>query len=93
MTLENHVSNLDEYRSLYLRSGFQNVELIDATQECSVRYYQRLLDFLQKKIAITWSGKIRFEATKRYFLSSMNATRYYLLVGAIKPPSSETTDA
>ena len=45
----NYVMNLCEYRDVYLRSGFDNVTIVDATFKCGVQFFRRASRFWHTK--------------------------------------------
>jgi ubiquinone/menaquinone biosynthesis C-methylase UbiE len=80
----NYVNSLEEYRRLYLRAGFENVEIVDATRECWIGFVRYCLDFLRDKLR---SQEISLRAFRmaRWSLSQRTRTlQHYLLVSAQK---------
>ena len=84
---ENYIRGLEEYRNLYLRVGFEQVEVVDRTYECwvsfcadSVRY---LRDRLVSKQIDQLTHKQRMDGLARKDL----AIGYYVLTCALRGAS------
>ncbi len=81
----NTVADIDDYRELLAESGFHYVRVIDATQECWIRYTQNLKRWLiSKQIA----GELRPEDRERLQQNPFSIAAdywYYLLAAAQKP--------
>lgn len=81
---KNWVKDLQEYRNLYRRVGFQNVQLIDATNESWGKFYKysfrwRLYKFLKRELdPISYIGSVL-----RNFVADIGL-KHYLLVSAEK---------
>jgi MPBQ/MSBQ methyltransferase len=83
-TVKNHVPDLQEYRNIYRRAGFQDVEIVDATTESWVRFHNQMLRW-HWKVILMKEGDIRtFLLFVLQFLVSNFAMRHYLLVSARK---------
>jgi len=83
-----------EYRNLYLRAGFDRVEIIDATDKCTVGHLRHLMGQLRRK---WWRREIdsrTFRRRRARLLARERAKGYYLLVCAHKAaPESERSTA
>ena len=80
----NYVKDPDKYRDLYLRAGFQNVQIIDATYESWKKFYKysfrwRLYKFLKRELdPVSYIGSVL-----RNFVADIGL-KHYLLVSAEK---------
>jgi hypothetical protein len=84
----NCVPNLEEYRDFYRSAGFDQVQVVDATLECWIRFHSRCLRSLRSssvKDEIDWTTLSRAES---YFRRRTQAVRYYVLVCGRKPRSA-----
>jgi len=82
---KNYVSDLNEYRDLYLRAGFEPPQIVDATKPCWEQFCMHLLTFLNEKLVareIEWQTFSRIRTT---LTLSIHGLRHYLLVCACKP--------
>jgi ubiquinone/menaquinone biosynthesis C-methylase UbiE len=81
----NYVRDLKGYESLYRRAGFEDVEIINATNECQAQFSKHCRRFLHDKFLaaeVDWRTLIKTRFS--LFLSDV-AINYYVLVGARKP--------
>ncbi len=81
---ENWVTDMEEYRELYLRAGFKHVEVVDATKECWKGFYKHLWSWRRKNFL---AGEIKLPAYAKMILRNLLAKaglKYYLLVSARK---------
>ncbi len=83
-TEKNYVKNLEEYRSVFHRAGFSELEIVDATEHCwkshfwyIVRYFHQKLLF--KEISRDELGAYLYHTYRRTFY-----IEYYPLVSARK---------
>lgn len=81
---KNFVKNIEEYRSVYLRAGFHEVKIVDATRECwgGVRRHAMRRGFRRlrkREIGIRFAGEVIL-----VFLLLSIVVRHYLLVSARK---------
>lgn len=81
---ENFVTDLRQYRSLYLRSGFQKVTIEEAREACWQGFYQALMAWgWQKRLAGEISWQIWGKQMLRLLIGNV-IIRHYLLVSARK---------
>jgi ubiquinone/menaquinone biosynthesis C-methylase UbiE len=81
-TERNYVRNLEEYRDLYLRSGFGEVEIVDATYESWTRFYKESLRWQWRAVQQSRMTMRAYAASYlRLHLANLGM-RYYLLVCA-----------
>nr|DAB41913.1 TPA_exp: ArzK - O-methyltransferase [Fischerella sp. PCC 9339] len=90
MLLENkNVQNIKEYKDLYLKAGFQDIEIIDTTNESWIEFHRRLKPSLLKEYQ---DGNLD-ESTYRYYLDitdeKLNSGNQYILVSAKKRKTLE----
>ncbi|MBW2146855.1 MAG: methyltransferase domain-containing protein [Deltaproteobacteria bacterium] len=81
---KNYVRDLKEYRDLYLRTGFQHVEVFDATKQCWKGFYNHLWRWRREKFS---AGEIKLPAYIKMILRNLLANaglKCYLLVSAKK---------
>lgn len=86
--LENYIGGLNQYRQLYLRAGFEQIKIIDATTECWVRFHQHALWFLRQRFYRGELDRMTFKRRWRACVSKTKRTQftpYYVLVSARKP--------
>jgi hypothetical protein len=78
----------EEYRNLYFRAGFEQVEIIDASEECNTGFKQHTLCLLRDK----WrTGRINWQTfQRRRSKTRQNDLGYYLLVCAQKGVPSDS---
>jgi SAM-dependent methyltransferase len=80
-----------EYRNLFLGAGFEQVEIVDATEECNIGILRYRLALLRTALG---QGLIRLPAFRRErnriraLMESERRHGYYLLVCAQKPGSN-----
>lgn len=86
---ENAVKDIEEYRAIYHRVGFQEIEVVDATTECWRAFSRHRMAWLRQRflgtqkrpvvfaLAWLWIGADTFLRNRRI--------RHYLLVSARKP--------
>jgi MPBQ/MSBQ methyltransferase len=81
---ENYVKDLKVYRELYRRAGFEDVELIDATDECWTSFYRYKARLMRAKFfmgEIDWRAFNRIMGNIRWILQT---EAYYVLASARK---------
>jgi ubiquinone/menaquinone biosynthesis C-methylase UbiE len=87
---ENYVEDLSQYRNLYLKSEFEQVQIIDATFECWVGFRRHALQFLRNRFRMGEIDRPTFIQRSRCIQIAMRrsgplqALPYYLLVSARK---------
>ena len=47
--MANYVRDIEAYRDMYRRAGFQDVEIVEATKECWIGFRQHLMRWLREK--------------------------------------------
>jgi MPBQ/MSBQ methyltransferase len=80
----NYVKDLQEYRQLYMRAGFGDVEVIDATRECWTAFYDHLWQWRREQFL---AGRIARRSYYRMCFRNLVANagvKRYLLVAATK---------
>jgi len=83
-TVKNYVPDLATYRELYLRTGFHQVEVVDATEECWHRFYKHLLHWHWRVTLLTEHDGRAFALFFVRLLGGLLAMRHYVLVSARK---------
>ncbi len=83
-TEKNYVRGLEEYRAIYLRAGFQSVEIVDATNECWRGLRRHLGTWLWKKFLGGEIGIRTFGRGVLQLLVGSMTIKHYLLVSAGK---------
>ncbi len=81
----NYVKDLSQYRELYLKAGFDQVQIIDATDETWIRFYEYTLRFLCGRFARGEIGQPAFIQRVRSLFQRGEQIRDYVLVYARKP--------
>jgi MPBQ/MSBQ methyltransferase len=81
---ENVVANLDEYREAYVRAGFKNIEIIDATEACWKSFYRHLTRWSWAKLRAREVGLVKFTVGMVFWKLVDVRTKHYLLVSATK---------
>ena len=84
---ENHVKNLDAYRDIYVRAGFQDVQVIEATSESWKGFRRGLMrciwdKFFAREIGVRDLGELALQFLRIAILSV--GIKHYLLVSAKK---------
>jgi MPBQ/MSBQ methyltransferase len=83
-TEKNYVQDLGEYRDVYLRAGFQEVEVVDATRECWEGFRKHLIQWQGKQML---SRRVDLRTASRSILRVLAGTlmlKQYVLVSARK---------
>lgn len=82
---KNWVKDLEEYKLVYLRAGFEEVEVVDATKECWKQFCTYFWRWWRERFL---AGEIKLPTyIKKIILSNLvgnAALKYYLLVSATK---------
>jgi glyoxylase-like metal-dependent hydrolase (beta-lactamase superfamily II)/cyclopropane fatty-acyl-phospholipid synthase-like methyltransferase len=73
-----------EYRDLYLRAGFEQLEIIDASRECIFGLRRHVLRSLRERAENGEIDSVAFRARRDQILKKNENTGYYLLVCAQK---------
>jgi len=81
-TEANYIRGLDEYRTVYLRAGFQSVEIVDATDECWRGFRRHLAAWLWRKFLRRQIGVGAFGKGVLQLLAGSVTIRHYLLISA-----------
>jgi MPBQ/MSBQ methyltransferase len=81
----NVAQDLGEYRGLYQSTGFERIEIIDATRECRTRFFSHSQRFLFGKLRRKEIDSQTFAQLMEDVLRRARARRHYLLVSAQKP--------
>ena len=79
-----------EYRDLYLRAGFERVEVVDATARCSTGFWRHSLRRVHDR---WWRNEIddrTFQRLRAYVIERERTRGYYLLVCAKKAFANES---
>jgi hypothetical protein len=76
--------NPAEYRDLYLHSGFERVEVIDATDKCLVGFFRHSLRRLHDKRRRNEIDEHTFQRRRARLMARGGPKGYYLLVCAYK---------
>ena len=78
--------NPAEYRDLYLRSGFERVEIIDATDKCNAGFFRHSLRRLHDRRRRNEIDEQEFQRGRARLMAKGGLKGYYLLVCAYKAP-------
>ena len=73
-----------EYRDLYLRAGFERVEIIDATDKCSTGFLRHSLRQLHDSRQRNEIDDPTFQQQRAHIMARERTKGYYLLVSAHK---------
>jgi hypothetical protein len=76
-----------EYRDLYFRAGFELVEIIDASRECSTGMRRHSLRLLRSNLLAGQVDRASFHAKREQIIKRERNKGYYLLVCAQKRES------
>ena len=80
----NYVRNLEDYRSLCLRAGFQEAKVFDATDMCWNRFCRHLARWSSKRLLSGKLGPRTFGKHMFRILSGIVALQHYILIWARK---------
>ncbi len=83
--LANYVQNPWQYRANLRAVGFRNIEIVDATTQCSIRCLNHLLKDSRKQLGRGEINREIFRFRRATVARKLQRTRYYLLVAASKP--------
>ena len=81
----NYVKDLDQYEGLYLQAGFEQLEVIDATYECWVRFYEDSLRFHCNRFGRGEINRAQLIQRMRAIFQRGEQIRNYVLVLARRP--------
>lgn len=84
---ENYVKNLKEYEDIYVRTGFQDIQVYDVTPECLGGYTEHFSDFICQKFREGQIDRETFNNFMSFILSRMVIIKYYVFVSVQKPYS------
>lgn len=78
----NYVNSIDEYKDLWEKAGFHDIQVIDVTDNASHTYNEKLLDFARDKFRTGVIDKERFRRIQFVVqLSKRKEARYLLAQG------------
>jgi len=80
----NYIIDLDHYRNLYVRAGFQHINVLDATKECWMQYYRHALSFWRWCFARRETDWPTFRREMDLLFRRRQNIRYYVLAFAQK---------
>jgi MPBQ/MSBQ methyltransferase len=81
---KNYVQDLREYRNVYLRTGFQEVEVVDATRECWKGFRKHLARWQRKQVLSRRVDLCTFGKSMLRLLAGTFMLKQYVLVSARK---------
>jgi MPBQ/MSBQ methyltransferase len=81
----NYVSNLDDYRGTLGTAGFENIQLIDATEQCLLNTCRFRLETFRDMTRRGVINRAELQKRKDELLGRLLRVRQYLLVHAVKP--------
>jgi MPBQ/MSBQ methyltransferase len=87
----NYVKNLAEYRDLYGRAGFEDLNCVDATRECFHSFCLYAKKLLRQRLFEQEIGPYIFRLANDFLRRRSREVRFYLLVSAVKPISSKAS--
>jgi SAM-dependent methyltransferase len=83
--VQNYVANLGAYRNLYIKCGFEHVNVVNSTFECCIRFHQHSLAVLRRRLN---AGQIDWRTFKwhrdRLIRKTTVNVPHYVLVAARK---------
>jgi ubiquinone/menaquinone biosynthesis C-methylase UbiE len=88
--VENYVETLADYRAQLLRAGFGDVELHNTTDQCAGQFYVNLYRFLLHRFRDGRLSQRSFAFIMLSLLERQEATRFYVMASARKPPVATT---
>jgi ubiquinone/menaquinone biosynthesis C-methylase UbiE len=83
-TVKNYLPDLKAYQEVYSRAGFQDVQVVDATQECWRGFYKHWLHWQWQVTLLSRRDVRAFALFLPQLVAGICAMRYYLLVSARK---------
>jgi MPBQ/MSBQ methyltransferase len=83
-TEKNYVQDLREYRDVYLRAGFQEVGVVDATRECWEGFRKHLMQWQREQVLSRRVDLRTFSRSMLRLLAGTFMLKQYLLVSAKK---------
>ena len=89
----NYVQNLSTYRNQYADVGFDDMTVVDATQECFNSFCLYTKRLLQKRLRHHEIGAHVFRLGNNYLNQRSRDVRFYLLVSARKPGSIKASES
>jgi SAM-dependent methyltransferase len=81
---ENSVRTLEEYRAIYVRAGYEDINIIDATDECWRPFYRYRARWARKALLARDVGVLAFLMDALTWRFVRVLTRHYVLVSARK---------
>jgi MPBQ/MSBQ methyltransferase len=92
-TPRNYLRDPNEYRNLCVRIGFEDVQMIDATDECFISFYRRQLRTIHRRLLAGKLSMAQFRAARRILLFKAAHITYYVLVCVRKPQAPSVNSA
>lgn len=86
---DNYVEDLDDYRRLFDRAGFCQIDMEDATGPCLQGYIRNFAAFARTKRAADEIDDQTFKNIMRFLMSRMAVVRSYVLLSAVKPEGAQ----
>lgn len=83
--LANYIPNPRRYGARLEAIGFENVEVVDATTQCSIRCLKHLLSISREQLLTGEINREIFRRRRSTVFRKLNRTRYYVLAGASRP--------
>jgi SAM-dependent methyltransferase len=84
-TEKNYVENFREYEDIFRRTGFAEVNVVDATKPCFHGSFWHLVKFSHEKLLAREMNPKSLKIFVRRFFSFVRVFRYYLLASGVKP--------
>lgn len=78
----NFVKNLEEYEETYLRAGFEEVKIVDATHQTWIAFRRHLMDWGYKKLRERRIALGTFGKALLWYVGASFLIKHYLLVSA-----------
>ena len=86
-TIENYLENPQAYEDLCAKSGYEAIEVINATGSCWLQCYKHALKSLHRRFRKNRIGRGDFRRRVARLRRKAEYIRYYVLVSAQKPKS------
>lgn len=83
-TIENYIPNLEEYREVFRETGFRELELVDATEQCWRRHYRHAVHYFHERFLNGEIDRNELEFFLQHTYGRVPDMRFYLLAAARK---------
>jgi glyoxylase-like metal-dependent hydrolase (beta-lactamase superfamily II)/SAM-dependent methyltransferase len=90
--ISNYVEDVEAYRELFVRVGFDAVKIVDVTCDCLVGFYTHVLRASREQFLRNQIGVGAFRRQTNLVIQRLRSNRHYLLVSAQKAPQGAPHD-